>query len=141
MSNQAVLLPIFVQIGLTFFLGLWMAKERRDVFMRKELRWQDIALKQTPWPAPAQKIANAFQNQFEIPVLFYALVAFAIITQSADLVFVALEWIFVVSRIAHAYVFTTSNYVPARGLTYIVGTLLLLLMWVTFALKIMIAGS
>lgn len=140
MSLPAILLPVFVQIGLTYFLALWMAKERRDVLVRRELRWQDIALKQRPWPGRAQQIANAFQNQFEIPVLFYVLVAFAILTKKADFIFVVLEWIFVASRIAHAYVFTTSNYVPTRGLVYIVGTLGLLVMWVIFALQILLAA-
>jgi hypothetical protein len=140
MTVQAILLPVFVQIGLTYCLGLWMAKTRRAAFVRGDVRWQDIALKQRPWPEQAQKLAQAFQNQFEIPVLFYVLVAFAILTQKADLLFVVLAWVFVAARIAHAYVFVTSNHVPTRGLTYIAGTLLLLVMWVIFALKILLAA-
>jgi hypothetical protein len=140
MSVQASLLPVFVQIGLTYCLGLWMAKTRRDAFAQSEVRWQDIALKQRPWPEQAQKLAQAFQNQFEIPTLFYVLVAFAILTQKADLFFVILSWIFVATRIGHAYVFVTSNHVPTRGLVFIVGTLLLLMMWVIFALKILLAA-
>lgn len=140
MTVQAILLPVFVQIGLTYCLGLWMAKTRRAAFVRGDVLWQDIALKQRPWPEQAQKLAQAFQNQFEIPVLFYVLVAFAILTQKADLLFVVLAWVFVAARIAHAYVFVTSNHVPTRGLTYIAGTLLLLVMWVIFALKILLAA-
>lgn len=140
MTIQAILLPVFVQIGLTYCLSLWMAKTRRDAFMSKEVRWQEIALKQKPWPEQAQKLAQAFQNQFEIPVLFYVLVAFAILTQKADLLFVVLSWIFVATRIGHAYVFVTSNHVPTRGLAYIVGSLLLLVMWVFFALRIFFAA-
>lgn len=141
MTLQAILLPVFVQIGLTYSLGLWMAKARRDVFLRRELRWPEIALKQKPWPEQAQKLANAFQNQFEIPVLFYVLVAFAILAQEAGPVFVILEWLFVASRIAHAVVFVTSNHVPTRGLAYIAGSLLLLLMWVMFAFNILLGAA
>lgn len=140
MSLRSILLPVFIQIGLTGFLWLWMAKERRDVLVRKELRWQDIALKQTAWPERAQKVANAFQNQFEAPILFYVLVAFVIIAGTADLLFILLEWVFVVSRIAHAVVFTTTNHVPTRGWIYISGTLLLLVMWGIFALQILRAA-
>lgn len=138
MRIASTLLPVFAQVGLTYFLGFWMAKERRDAFRRRAIRWQDIALKQTPWPEQAQKIANAFQNQFEVPILFYVLVAFAVITQQADLLFVALAWVFVASRVAHAFVFTTSNHVPTRGWTYIVGVFVLLVMWVIFALRVLL---
>ena len=53
---------------------------------------------------------------------------------------VVMEWLFATTRIAHAIVFTTSNYVPLRGQFYIAGTLILLLMWGLFAVRIF-AGS
>jgi len=137
MTLQAILLPLFVQIGLTFFLGLWMARERTACFKRREVKWQDIALCQTPWPGKAQQISNCFGNQFEIPVLFYVLAGLAILTKKADLLFVVMEWLFVATRVAHAAVFTTSNYVPLRGQLFIAGTLLLLFMWGFFAFQIL----
>jgi len=137
MTLQAILLPLFVQIGLTFFLGLWMARERTACFKRREVKWQDIALRQTPWPGRAQQISNCFGNQFEIPVLFYVLAGLAILTKKADLLFVVMEWLFVATRVAHAAVFTTSNYVPLRGQLFIAGTLLLLFMWGFFAFQIL----
>src|ERR1019366_9038916 len=141
MTPQSILLPLFVQIGLTFFLVIWMAKERMGhiqllvIWMakermghiqRREVKWQDIALRQTAWPDRAQQICNCFENQFEIPVIFYFLAVLEIMTRKAGLPFVVMEWLFVATRIAHAYVFTTSNYVPLRGQFYIVGTLILL---------------
>jgi hypothetical protein len=138
-SAQAILLPVFIQIGLTFGLSFWMAKARRDAFQRRDIHWRDIALKERPWPAEAQKIGNAFQNQFEIPVLFYVLCGFVLITKTQDLAFVVMEWAFVASRLAHAFVFTTSNHVPTRGLVYIAGVLVLFPMWIVFALKILFA--
>jgi len=113
MTLQSILLPLLVQIGLTCFLILWMAKERTVLFKRREIKWQDIALRQTPWPGRVQQIGNCFENQFEIPVLFYVLVVLAITAKKADLLFVVMEWLFVATRLAHAYVFTTSNLCPA----------------------------
>lgn len=141
MTVQTILLPLFIQIGLTFFLGFWMASERRRVFLRKELRWQDIALRQTPWPGRAQQVSQSFQNQFEAPVLFYVLVALALATKKADLAFVIMEWLFVLSRIAHAFVHTTSNHVPTRGQLYIIGVIVLFLMWAEFAIRILFASA
>jgi hypothetical protein len=68
MTLQWILLPLFVQTGLTFFLILWMAKERTVLLKRREVKWQDIALRQMPWPDRVQQIGNCFQNQFEIPI-------------------------------------------------------------------------
>jgi hypothetical protein len=139
MTDQAILLPLFVQIGLIFFLIIWMAKERTALLQLREIKWQDIALRQKAWPDRAQQIANCFENQFEIPILFYVLVVLAIMTKKADLLFVVMEWLFVATRIAHAYVFTTSNYVPLRGQFFIIGTIILLFMWGIFALRILAA--
>ncbi len=141
MTLQSILLPLFVQIGLTCFLILWMAKERTVLFKRREIKWQDMALRQTQWPGRVQQIGNCFENQFEIPVLFYVLVVLAITAKKADLLFVAMEWLFVATRLAHAYVFTTSNYVPLRGKFFIVGTIILFLMWVIFAIQIFAGPS
>ena len=137
MSLKAVLLPLFFQVGLSFALILWLAFERTHLFKSRILTWQDISLKQIRWPDRAQQISNCFQNQFEIPVLFYVLVALSVSTQKAGLTFIVLEWLFVATRLAHAYVFTTSNYVPLRGQFFIAGVLILLGMWGVFTFQIL----
>jgi hypothetical protein len=47
-----------------------MAKERTALLQLREVKWQDIALRQKAWPDRTQQIANCFENQFEKPVLF-----------------------------------------------------------------------
>ena len=54
------------------------------------------------------------------------------------LLFVVMAWIFVLSRLAHAYIHTTSNHVPTRFRAFAVGMLVLLLMWIIFAVRILI---
>ena len=139
MSIQAVLLPLFVQVTLTFVLGFWMAYLRTSAITRGEVRMRDIALREPNWPPRATQVGNAFHNQLELPVLFYVLTILAWITRHADLVFVVMAWIFVLARLAHAYVHTTSNHVPTRFWVFAVGMLVLLLMWIIFALRILAA--
>ena len=50
MSVQMVLLPVFVLVGLTFFLLLWMAGARRGALVGGETKIRDIALGQQNWP-------------------------------------------------------------------------------------------
>jgi hypothetical protein len=138
MSVQMVLLPVFVQIGLTFALLLSMVSVRTRALKGREVSLRDIALGQPNWPTRATQIGNCFKNQFELPLLFYALIALAFPIRHADLVIVMLSWVFVVTRFAHAGIFVSSNNVQRRSLAWFAGVLVLFAMWVYFALKILL---
>ena len=138
MSVQMVLLPVFVQIGLTFALLLSMVSVRTRALKGREVSLRDIALGQPNWPTRATQIGNCFKNQFELPLLFYALIALAFPIRHADLVIVMLSWVFVVTRFAHAGIFVSSNNVQRRSLVWFAGVLVLFAMWVYFALKILL---
>ena len=138
MSVQAVLLPVFVLVGLAFALLMGMAVARTRSLRSGETRFEDIALREPNWSARATQIANCFSNQFEVPVLFYILIALALPLRHADLVIVVLSWVFVITRFVHAGIFVTSNNVPQRGLAWFVGVVVLLVMWIYFALRMML---
>jgi hypothetical protein len=139
MSLASVLLPLFVQVALTFALLFWMGGARTGALRSNETKVSDIALGQGNWPARVMAIGNSYNNQLQIPVLFYVLVILAWITRKADLLFVVMSWIFVLSRIVHAGIHTTTNYVPNRFYAFAVGVFVLILMWVIFALRILLA--
>jgi hypothetical protein len=141
MQPTSLLLPVFVQIALTFFLQFWMGYERISALRRRDVRIPDIALGQRAWPARVTQIANAFHNQLELPLLFYALVALALITSKVDVVLVSLAWLFVLLRLMHAAVHTTSNSVRPRFYIYLAGSGVLLGMWAYFALDILAASA
>jgi hypothetical protein len=138
MLIQSVLLPVFVLVGLTFALLLGMATTRTRTLQSGETKLKDIALGQQNWPEHASKIGNCFSNQFELPLLFYVLIALALPLRHADLVIVLLSWVFVVTRFAHAGIFVTSNDVRQRGMAWFAGVLVLFAMWLYFALKILL---
>jgi hypothetical protein len=138
MTVQSVLLPVFVLVGLTFFLLLWMAGARRGALVGGQTKVRDIALGQSNWPQRATQIGNCYMNQFELPLLFYVLIAIALPLRHADLVIVMLSWVFVVCRFAHAGIFVTSNDLSHRSLAWFAGVLVLLAMWLYFALKILL---
>ena len=138
MSVQMVLLPVFVLVGLTFALLLAMASARGRALAEGETSFKDIALRQPNWPTRVTQIGNCFSNQFELPLLFYALIALALPLHKADLFIVLLSWVFVVTRLVHAGIFVTSNNVRQRGLVWFAGVVVLLAMWIYFALKILL---
>ena len=138
MSAQMVLLPVFVLVGLTFALLLWMAGVRRQALVGGETRVRDIALGQPNWPTRATQVGNCFKNQFELPLLFYILIALALPLRHADLFIVLMSWVFVVTRFVHAGIFVTSNDLRRRSLVWFAGVLVVFAMWIYFALRILL---
>lgn len=138
MAIQFVLLPLFVEVLLTFGVMFGMMYYRTSSLQRVETRLKDIALREPNWPVRATQFAYAFSNQFELPVLFYVLTILSIITHHADMVFVVLAWIFVIFRVLQALVHVTNNNVRMRGAFYGIGALVLVAMWVIFMVRILI---
>ncbi len=138
MSVAMILLPLFVQVGLTFVLLFALGPMRFRAVREGQVALDAAAMDGNAFPPRCRQFANAFRNQFELPVLFYVLTALALFTRKADIVFVALAWVFVLTRIVHATVHVTSNNLRLRFSAFLVGTLVLLLMWVLFALSILL---
>ena len=138
MTIPMILAPLFVQVLLTFAVMLGMMYCRTSALQRREVRLEQIALREPNWPLRATQFANAFSNQFELPVLFYVLTILAMMTRHADVLFVVLAWIFVAFRILQAFVHVTSNNVRYRGAFYGVSSIVLLVMWLIFIVKILL---
>jgi hypothetical protein len=137
MSVAAILLPVFVQVALTFALLFSLGPKRIAALRRKEVKLGEVALDQNSWPPALVQIGNAFNNQFQLPVLFYVLVVLALFLRKADLLFVILSWVFVISRIVHAAVHSTSNSMGRRFAAFVIGATVLLIMWAIFAIRIL----
>jgi len=137
MTIRAVLLPLFVEVALTFVLIFWTARVRTFAIRSGSAKMRDIALGQPNWPPHATQVANSYNSQFQIPVLFYLLTVLAIVTRHADVLFVVMAWLFVVTRLVHAYIHTSTNYVPHRFNAFAGGVIVLLTMWIIFAVRIL----
>jgi hypothetical protein len=141
MSITAILLPVYVQVALTFILLLWMGSSRLGTLRSGEVKVKDIALGERNWPTRILQVQNSYHNQFELPVLFYVLVVLALITRKADMLFVVMSWMFVASRLVHAAIHTTSNKVAWRFQAFVVGVLILAAMWVIFGIRVLAAET
>jgi hypothetical protein len=139
MSIQFVLLPLFIEVLLTFGVMFGMMYFRTSSLQRGETRLKDIALREPNWPVRATQFGYAFANQFELPVLFYVLTILEIVTRHADRLFVLLAWIFVLTRVLQAWVHVTNNNVRVRGAFYGVGAIILVIMWVIYIVRILLA--
>ena len=136
MSDFTFLLPVFVQVALTFALLMRMGRMRVAALRGGGVKIRDIALGQSAWPEDVTKAARSFHNQLETPPLFYAWAAFTLIVHKTDWLGLALAWAFVAARIAHALVHGTSNSVPRRFQIFVVSFVLLIAMWALLFIKL-----
>ena len=74
MSMQAMLMPVFAQVALTFVLLFWMQYLRLRAVRRGLVPAYAVALREPNWPARVTQIGNAYHNQLETPLLFYVLI-------------------------------------------------------------------
>ena len=120
MSVPMVLLPVFVLVALTFVFFFWTGSRRRGLLAGR---------------APE---AETVYDPLQLAMLFYVLIAIALPLRHADLVIVALSWVFVVTRLVDAGVFAASSDAKTRSLAYYAGALVVFAMWLYFALRILL---
>jgi hypothetical protein len=118
MDVRWVLLPVFVLVGLTFAVLLGTSGARSKA--RSGAR-----------PAEASGL-------FDLPMLFYVLIALAFPLRHTDLVIVALSWVFVICCFVNAGMLVSSDSAGQRGTAWYAGALVLFAMWVYFALRILL---
>ena len=138
MLATSLMAPVFVQVLLTFVVIIWVGRTRRQSLRdsRTSLNKREVALGQHQWSDAATQAAANFRNQFEMPVLFYVGVAFALILRKTDYIRVTLAWIFVLTRLVHAFIHLGPNVVKWRGVAYIIGVVVLMAFWIMLFLRI-----
>ena len=136
-AHAMFLAPVFAQVALTFALLFTLGPARVAAVQRGEVKVRDIVLGQSAWPDRITQIGNSFDNQFQVPVLFYVLVALALVTGKVDSILTWGAWAFVASRVVHALVHVTTNAITQRFNAYLTGVLVLAAMWIWFAARIL----
>ncbi|KQU99572.1 MAPEG family protein [Devosia sp. Root105] len=129
----AILAQGALALGLLWYLGTI----RLPMVMKGEVRIDDIALERKAWPKREWQASNAFDNQFQLPVLFYVGAGLALYFGPTPFEIV-LAWLFVASRYVHAFVHITDNHVVRRFAAYLVGLLLLCVFWLDLVARLLL---
>ena len=135
MEKDLILLPVLIQVFLTVALYIYLAVAKSKATKLGLVNEDRRALYDDAWPENVLQINNCIRNQFEVPVLFYVLVFMLWMMGSVSIYVHVLSWLFVLSRIFHAYIHTGSNFVPIRRKIFMFGCLVVL------ALGLLAAGS
>lgn len=132
---QIIFIPLLAHLLLVFGLLIKLGIEKNKAVQSNLVDRARTALDRRAWPDAVIKVSNCVDNQFQVPMLFYALTMTAYLTEHTAPVVIVLLSLFVVSRYVHAYIHITSNHVPSRFRAFLAGTLLLLILtlWQLFS--------
>jgi hypothetical protein len=129
--------PVVAMVGITALAWLRLYQLRFAEMARRKIDPQSIALSAQKDAGLADtRGADNFNNQFQLPVLFYLAVAFEILVDGGDPLFVQLAWAFVATRAVHALIQWTYNRVVHRFVAYALGALILWALWVLVAIDV-----
>jgi len=136
MNSTLILGPVLVQIMLTVALFLILGVRKTKAIKAGAVDREKAALDNGAWPDDVRKVSNNIQNQFQTPVLFYAL-SFGFMTLNAvSTAVLALAWAYAVSRLIHAYVHIHSNYVPMRFRLFLFGFVMIIALTVILTAQV-----
>jgi hypothetical protein len=138
LTDRLLILAVALQVLLTMGILVWLSLERVPRVMRGEIAVRDIAIDRQAYPPQARLLSNSFDNQFQLPVLFYVAALLVLWSGGAGWAEVLLAWLFVALRYVHAGVHLTTNHVHRRFAAYTAGLVVLVLLWLWLVLRLVI---
>jgi hypothetical protein len=135
---KLLVLAMAAQVFLTLAILVLMGRERVPRVMRGEIKMADIAVDRDAYPLKARLLSNSFDNQFQLPVLFFVGVLVALNFAIVGWVDVILAWLFVGLRTAHAAIHTTNNNLLRRFSAYTAGLVVLSVFWLWLVVRILL---
>jgi hypothetical protein len=115
---MSLLWPMLAQIGWTFLLYVWLTIARAQAVRRGEVVYGDFA--RHAEPHHVARITYNLANQFELPVIFYAVVVLLIATSNVMIIDIMAAWVFVAGRVTHTLVQCLTDNVPLRGQVFLI---------------------
>ncbi len=126
-----MIFPMFLMVMLTLVIGLIALKTRFSSVTRGEVKLRSYKLMQgTDMPEFVTLTSRCFNNQFEIPLLFYVVCTLYISLGIESVVGVAFAWAFVLFRVAHACIHLSYNSVLHRMLVFWAAFICVMVLWI-----------
>jgi len=128
MESKFIFYPVIAQIILTFIVYILLPIAKSRVLRTMDVDINRRALHNDAWPDSVLKISNNVQNQFESPVLFYALCFMIWALNIVSTFTLSIAWGYVFLRVIHVFVHTGSNKIPVRKKVFMASTALLMVL-------------
>ncbi len=140
-SQLAIVYPMALLAVLSMAMLFFLLRERIEEMKRRRIHPQKVASSsQMGAMLENTRGADHYRNLFEMPVLFYVLGLALMVTGSVTPTLLALAWVYVVLRFAHAFIHVGYNKVMHRLTVFALSATVLAIMWVLFVLRVAQAG-
>lgn len=134
-ASTAIFWPVIAQVALIHIVYFLMLRRRTRAVRSGLAKVQDYWIPAIE-PAPSATVARSLVNQFELPILFFLVTVLLYVTAGVGYAALAVAWLFVISRAAHAYVHVTSNRLGLRHRLFVAGFVCNFILWVLFGFHI-----
>ena len=128
MYGDLVFYPVLVMVLLTLLIYVRLIKVKIREMRAGRVDMERRALHEEAWGDAVLQINNNIRNQFELPVLFYVVCGVLWALEGVGIVALVAAWLFVLSRIVHAWIHLTSNRIKFRRQSFTVGWWVLMFM-------------
>lgn len=139
MNQAAIFWPMITHAGLVFAIYVLLGLRRRQAVGSGSARMSQFRENRDE-PAESLFVRNALENQFELPVLFYAVCLALQASGAVDALTLSLAWLFAVSRYVHSFIHVTSNRIRHRQPAFVVGFLTVIALWGLLAVHLLRAA-
>ncbi len=126
MHGNLIFWPVLVMVLVTLLVYVKLIKVKVREMKAGKVDMPRRGIHEDAWPESVQVINNNIRNQFELPVLFYVVCGVLWSLQAVGILALVLAWLFVASRVWHAFVHLGSNYIPNRRRAFTLGWWILL---------------
>lgn len=140
LSDNLILWPTIALVGLIWIVWFRLLQQRFSHLKRNPPRREDFASASSAlrYFEPVEMPANNLRNLFEMPVLYFALVPLVMITGRLSLLQIFLAWLFVFFRVLHSWDHVVTGKVQRRFRWYLISSMCLLVMWLDFAVDLLL---
>ena len=125
MSDISIVYPCLFLMGHSLLLMLFMFLQRVRYIKSGKVDARFFKTYHDTKEVPKELLATArnYSNQFEVPVMFYALCIFHITLSKVTPIAVNLAWFFVLTRLLHSFIHISSNKIMYRLGSFTLGLL------------------
>ncbi len=123
-------LPMATYVFYIVLLGILNFLTRLSSTKNRQVRVSYFKNYQGDAPENLIVIGRHFDNQFQVPLLFLVTCLSTHIFDATNSSAIWLAWLFIASRMIHSFVHLISNNVIRRAISYFVGILCVLGMWI-----------
>lgn len=116
-------------------IGLLMFQKRFQAIQQKRISPKYFKSYQGEIDHNLKVFENHYNNQFQIPMMFFITCLTGIALNQTHLFFCIIAALFVITRLLHSWVHLTSNYLPYRASIFFFGACLVGVLWINLLIN------